>query len=231
MTRRAKGAGPRLPLLISLFLASCDLGTPLPALAQLVSGPALNPSGSGSPGGASGQLQYNNGGAFGGFAASGDATITPSTGVIAVTKLNGVSPGNAFGTTVPSCAIPNALGWSGSAWTCNAPTPTNLAQNNQSAAYTFALTDAGQQVYHPSSDTTARTWTIPANASVAFAIGTKIDVVNDCSAGALTIAITSDTLVWFTAGSTGSRTLAACGEATLSKVGATRWVIIGSGVS
>lgn len=104
-------------------------------------------------------------------------------------------------------------------------------QNSQSTSYTLALTDAGKQFYHPSTDTTARTLTIPANASVAFPVVTKIDVVNDCSAGALTIAITSDTLVWFPSGGTGSRTLAACGEATLTKVGTTRWIITGTGLS
>jgi hypothetical protein len=106
-----------------------------------------------------------------------------------------------------------------------------LGQNSQSAPYTFAMTDAANQVYHPSSDTTARTWTIPANGSVAFGVGTKIDVVNDCSAGVLTIAITSDTLVWFPAGSTGSRSVAACGEVTLTKIGSTRWAIAGVGIS
>jgi hypothetical protein len=104
-------------------------------------------------------------------------------------------------------------------------------QDSQSGSYTLALTDAGGQIYHPSADTTARTWTIPANASVAFAIGAKIDLVNDCGAGAVTIAITSDTLVWFTSGSTGSRTLSACGEATLTKIGATRWIVTGAGLS
>jgi hypothetical protein len=104
-------------------------------------------------------------------------------------------------------------------------------QNSQSAAYTLALSDAGGQVYHPSSDTTARTWTIPANATVAFSVGTKIDFVNDCAAGTLTIAITSDTLVMFPGGSTGSRTLAACGEATATKVSVTRWIITGPGLS
>jgi len=47
--------------------------------------------GGGSPGGTNGQIQYNNLGAFGGFTASGDATITPSTGAVIVTKTNGVS--------------------------------------------------------------------------------------------------------------------------------------------
>lgn len=104
-------------------------------------------------------------------------------------------------------------------------------QNSQSAAYGFVLTDAGGQVYHPSADTTARTWTVPANGTIAFPVGTKIDVVNDCSAGTLTIAITTDTLVFFPAGSTGSRALAACGHATLSKIAATRWEIDGINLS
>lgn len=105
------------------------------------------------------------------------------------------------------------------------------AQNSQSASYGFVLSDAGGQVYHPSADTTARTWTIPANSSVAYAVGTKFDLVNDCSAGAITLAITSDTLVLFPAGTTGSRTLAACGEATLTKVGTTRWIVVGVGLT
>lgn len=104
-------------------------------------------------------------------------------------------------------------------------------QNSQSAAYGLVLSDAGGQIYHPASDTTARTWTIPANASVAFSIGTKIDLVNDCSAGVITLAITSDTLVFFPSGSTGSRSIAACGEATLTKVGSQRWILVGVGLS
>lgn len=104
-------------------------------------------------------------------------------------------------------------------------------QNSQSAAYGFVLTDAGGEVYHPSADTTARIWTIPANGSVAFPVGTKIEIVNDTSAGVLTVAITTDTLVFFPTGSTGSRSIAANGMATLTKVTSTRWVITGTGVS
>ena len=105
-------------------------------------------------------------------------------------------------------------------------------QNSQSAGYTLALTDAGGQVYHPSSDTTARTWVIPANGSVAFPIGSKVELVNDCSAGVITLNITTDTLVWFPAGTTGGgRSIAACGAATLTKVTATRWVLWGVGIS
>jgi hypothetical protein len=106
-----------------------------------------------------------------------------------------------------------------------------IPQRSVSADTTFALTDGGGHVYHPSADTTARTWTIPANASVAFPIGAAILVINDTSAGALTIAITSDTLVQAGTGSTGSRTLAANGEATLLKIGTTRWRISGTGLT
>lgn len=52
-------------------------------------------SGTGSPGGTSGQIQYNNSGAFGGFTMSGDCTITASTGAIVCTKSNGSSFGTA----------------------------------------------------------------------------------------------------------------------------------------
>ena len=82
-----------------------------------------------------------------------------------------------------------------------------ILQNSQSAAYTTVLLDAGKHIYHPSADTTARTWTIDSNANVAYPIGTAITFINDTSAGTLTIAITTDTLVLAGAGTTGSRTL------------------------
>lgn len=84
-----------------------------------------------------------------------------------------------------------------------------IPQNSQSTAYTLVLSDSGKHIYHPSSDTTARTWTIPANSSVAFTIGTAVTFINDTTAGNITIAITTDTLVLAGAGTTGSRTLAA----------------------
>lgn len=42
------------------------------------------------PGGTSGQIQWNNGGAFGGFTMGGDCTVTTSTGIEICTKTNGV---------------------------------------------------------------------------------------------------------------------------------------------
>lgn len=106
-----------------------------------------------------------------------------------------------------------------------------VPQNSQSAAYTTVLADSGKHIYHPSADVTARTWTIDSNANVPYPVGTAITLVNDVGAGAITIAITADTLVLAGTGSTGSRTLAAGGMATLLKIAATRWMISGSGLT
>ncbi len=53
------------------------------------------PSGGGTPGGTSGQVQYNNAGAFGGFTVGGDGTLNTGTGALTVTKINGSTPGAA----------------------------------------------------------------------------------------------------------------------------------------
>ncbi|MGP1666325.1 MAG: hypothetical protein ACTS5I_10550, partial [Rhodanobacter sp.] len=106
-----------------------------------------------------------------------------------------------------------------------------IPQNSKSAAYTLLASDSAKHIYHPSADTTARIWTIPANASVAYPIGTALTFVNDTSAGVITIAITSDTLVLAGAGTTGSRTLAANGIATAIKMTSTRWMISGTGLT
>lgn len=104
-----------------------------------------------------------------------------------------------------------------------------VRQNSQSTAYTTVLTDGGKHIYHPSGDNNARTFTIDSNANVAYPVGTTITFVNEINT--VTIAITSDTLVLAGTGSTGSRTLAANGIATALKVGTTRWVISGTGLT
>lgn len=100
---------------------------------------------------------------------------------------------------------------------------------NGNSAYAFPATDAGCCIYHDEAGT--RTYTIPANASVAHPIGTTFVIDNTGNAGAagaITLAITSDTLRRGdgTAG-TGSRTIPASGVATIRKVAATVWVITG----
>jgi hypothetical protein len=107
----------------------------------------------------------------------------------------------------------------------------NIPQNSQSAAYTLVLADSGKQIFHPSADTTARTFTIPANGSVAYPIGTAVTFINQNDAGVVTIAITTDTMRLAGAGTTGSRTLAANGIATAIKVTSTEWIISGVGLT
>ena len=101
---------------------------------------------------------------------------------------------------------------------------------SKSAAYTFVSGDANEWFYHPASDANARTWTIPANASVAYDTGTTLTFVN-LSASAVTIAITSDTMYLVGAGTTGSRTLAQYGCATAVKLSSTVWIITGTNLT
>ena len=63
----------------------------------------------GTPGGTTGQTQYNNGGAFGGYTMGGDCTITASTGVIVCTKSNGTAFGTAAFIPTPTAASIYAL--------------------------------------------------------------------------------------------------------------------------
>jgi hypothetical protein len=106
----------------------------------------------------------------------------------------------------------------------------NIPQNSQSANYTLTLADAGDHIFHPVGDNNARTFTIPANSSVAYPIGTAITFINMAAAN-VTIAITSDTMYLSSAGTTGSRTLAQYGSATAIKITSTNWLISGSGLT
>jgi hypothetical protein len=105
-----------------------------------------------------------------------------------------------------------------------------VPQNSQSANYTLVLSDSGKHIFHPVGDNNARTFTIPANSSVAFPIGTAISFIN-MAVASVTIAITTDTLTLTPAGTAGSRTLATNGSATCIKITATQWLISGSGLS
>ena len=106
----------------------------------------------------------------------------------------------------------------------------NIPVNSQSTAYTLVSDDAGKIILHPSTDANARTFTIPANSSVAYAVGTAITFVN-MTAEVVTIAITTDTMNLSDAGTTGSRTLAQYGSATAVKIESTNWLISGSGLT
>lgn len=107
----------------------------------------------------------------------------------------------------------------------------NIPQNSQSTAYTLVASDAAKHILHPSADTTARTFTIPANSSVPFAIGTAITFINQNGAGTVTISINTDTMRLAGAGTTGSRTLTANGIATAIKITSTEWIISGTNLT
>lgn len=135
-----------------------------------------------------------------------------------------VAPGGALGTpssgTLSACTVDgtDSVGFR------NAPV------NSQSAAYTAVLADSGKVILHPSSDANARTFTIPANSSVAYAVGTVLTFVNMTSQ-VVTIAITTDTLYLAGTGTTGSRSLAQYGMASAVKLTSTTWIISGSGLT
>jgi hypothetical protein len=87
---------------------------------------------------------------------------------------------------------------------------------------TLASTDGGKHYYGTG------TITIPTNASVPLAVGTAILVI---ASGATTISSGSITLVWAGVGTTGSRTLAQYGQASLIKVATDTWYISGTGLT
>ena len=106
----------------------------------------------------------------------------------------------------------------------------DMALNSQSAAYNIVASDAGKVIHHPSTDANARTFTLPANASIPFKVGTAITFVNETSQ-VLSIAITSDTLTLANSTTTGTRSLAQNGVATALKVTTTKWIISGTGLT
>jgi hypothetical protein len=104
-----------------------------------------------------------------------------------------------------------------------------IPQNAQTGSYTLVLADSGKSIFHASA-AAAATYTIPANSSVAYVVGTTVTFIN-MSANNVTIAITTDTLYLAGAGTTGSRTLAQYGVATATKMTSTTWIISGSGLT
>jgi hypothetical protein len=105
----------------------------------------------------------------------------------------------------------------------------NTPINSQSAAYEMVLADSGKTILHPVADDNARTFTIPANSSVAYPVGTVISFVN--LQNTVTIAITTDTMYLANDGDTGDRTLAEYGMASAMKVASTTWIISGNGLT
>lgn len=100
-------------------------------------------------------------------------------------------------------------------------TGARTAINTQTDSYTLVASDAGKTI--EMNKTTACTLTIPANASVAFPVGTVINI-SQIGAGQVTVALTSDTLR-----SSGGK-VKLTGQysvASLYKRAATEWVLSG----
>jgi hypothetical protein len=98
----------------------------------------------------------------------------------------------------------------------------------KNASYGYVLSDSGKSLV--CTGAAPFTWTIPANASVAYPVGTTLSGTH-LGSGSITVAITTDTLVWLGTGGTGSRTLSPNGKFTATKVAATEWTISGINLS
>jgi hypothetical protein len=161
---------------------------------------------------------------------------TPSSANLAAALTDETGSGAAVFATSPTLVTP-VLGTpsSGTLSSCtvdgtNGVGYINIPQNSQSAAYTLVAADAGKHIFHPSTDANARTFTIPANGSVAYPIGTAISFVNMTSQ-VVSIAITTDTMYLAGTGTTGTRSLAQYGTATALKMTSTTWIISGAGLT
>lgn len=103
----------------------------------------------------------------------------------------------------------------------------NIPQNSQSGgSYGLVLTDTGKHILCGATFT----YTIPANASIAYPIGTVLTFYNSGGSNC-SIAITTDVMLLAGTATTGTRTLASGGLASALKVGAAAWVISGAGLS
>lgn len=104
----------------------------------------------------------------------------------------------------------------------------NTPLDAKTANYTAVDGDQGKTILLSSGS--GVTFTIPANASVAYDNGTVLTFINMSSSN-LSVAITSDTMYLAGTGSTGTRTLAQYGVATAIKMTSTTWLISGTGLT
>lgn len=155
----------------------------------------------GTPGGSGFSTQYNNAGVFAGAGPGTTGQVLTSNGAAAAPTFQTAASGGA-----------------------------NLPQNEQNGNYTTVLSDAGKHIYHPSGAAAGHTYTIAANASVAYAIGDTITFVNRDDT-VLLIAINSDTLRLAGFATSGTRSLGGNGIATALKIQTTEWLISGTGLT
>ena len=219
----------------------------------------VNTSATNLLGGSAGSIVYQTGAGATGFSAAGTSgqvllsgatgsptwstlgtgvatfLATPSSANLAAAVTDETGSGVLVFATSPSLTTP-VLGTptSGNLTNCTAD-GTNavgyliIPQNAQTGSYTLVLGDSGKSIFH-ATGAGAATYTIPANGTVAYPLGTTVTFIN-MSTNAVTIAITTDTLYLAGTGATGSRTLAQYGVATTTKMTSTTWIISGSGLT
>ena len=149
---------------------------------------------------------------------SGNVAFNGSLGVGTLTPGQKLSVVGTIESTTGGFKFPD-----GSVQTTASGAGVNYPQNVQSANYTLVLTDAGKQIFHPVADTVVRTYTIPANSSVAFPIGTVVLFTVENGGVAVNVNITTDTLV-FGDGTTGTVAVPPNNTLMAIKVTATKWM-------
>lgn len=108
------------------------------------------------------------------------------------------------------------------------PTTALTIDPKTSTTYTFALQDANNELI-TASNASAQTYSIPTNASVAFPIGSQINIIQ-IGAGQVTInAVTSGTTTVLSTGATAAapKLRAQYSVATLIKAGTDLWYVTG----
>lgn len=154
-------------------------------------------------------------------------TWVPMAGGAGVAALNDLTD-----VTVASPAEAEILTYDGSGWVNAAPAsadPQDIPiSRSPTTSFTLALTDRGCAINF--TPTASGTITIPANASIAFPVGSVV-VVHNRSSYQQTIDITSDTLEMVCSGLTGSRVLYRYGTAVLHKIATTTWRLMGANIA
>lgn len=107
----------------------------------------------------------------------------------------------------------------------------DIPQNSQTTNYTTVMDDRGKMIFHPSGAGAGDTFTIAANASVAYPTGSVITFFNEDSNNLSITVGGSDNLYLAGTTTTGTRTLGQRGLATAIKIGGVTWVISGVGLS
>lgn len=139
---------------------------------------------------------------------TGNANVTGNTNITGNITVNGTV--NLVG-SLTSGNLADAVGYKG------------LPQSVKSANYTLELTDIGKHISISSGNVV-----IPANSVVSFPIGSSLVVFNNNASTTRQIQINTDTLRLNGTTTTGNRTLAVYGIATLIKVNNTVWVVTGA---